>query len=222
VGATGLVGRHLLDALRESKLYARVVVVSRREVSREAGLDWVPFPTTTPDDLEAISRVLPEGHDFFSCLGTTRANAGSAEAFERIDYGYNYAFAKTAQTKGYSQYLLVSSTGADPRSMFLYPRVKGKLEVAIKSIPFWSTHIFRPGLLLGDRNENRFGERIAKPIFKTLDFISGGRLRNAKPVEAEAVAHAMMAAAQRTQGGTYTYEGAELVDLADAYYLDKP
>ena len=218
IGATGLVGRHLVDALVEHSFYDRVVVVSRTPPAKESSLEWVAFPTRNMMTVEALSAVLPKGQDFFSCLGTTRAKAGSLEAFEEVDLHYNSAFAKTALHLGYSQYLLVSSGGANANSTFPYLRVKGELERLVKTLPFWSTHIFRPGVLLGERNENRFGEDVAKRIFRALDWLTGKRLAKVSPIEAEVVALAMITAAQRTQGGVYTYQGTELLNIADAYY----
>ena len=191
VGATGLVGGYLLRALASHSAYGRVVALSRSEpegLGLLEGVEWEPLPDLTTDARGRDVVAVPAGQDFFSALGTTRAKAGSAEAFERIDYGLNLALARGALGAGYGQYLLVSSVGSDPRSNFLYSRVKGTLELDIKSLGFWGTHVFQPGLLLGERNENRWGERLAKPLFKGLDKLTAGRLGRYRPVEAEGVA----------------------------------
>ena len=91
----------------------------------------------------------------------------------------------------------------------------------IKALPFWSIHLFQPGLLLGERNENRFGESLAKPLFKGLDWLTKGTLGKYRPIEAEAVANSMVEAAQKMQGGVYTYAGNQLFDLAETYYNQK-
>lgn len=224
VGATGLVGGYLLRALAEQPAYARVIALSRSrptDLDELPGVDWEPLPSAQVDADGKHFVEVPAGQDFYSALGTTRAKAGGAEAFERIDYGLNVALARGAVAAGYGQYLLVSSVGSDPRSQFLYSRVKGTLELDIKALPFWGTHIFQPGLLLGERNESRWGERLAKPLFKGLDALTAGRLGRYRPVEAEAVAQAMVAAAQRTDGGIFTYTNPELQVLAEAYYRDR-
>ncbi len=229
VGATGLVGTQLLQALSKHQAYQRIVAVCRSEPwGATAGkVQWIQLPSPSGGaDTEIASRaaiceVLPKGDDFYSCLGTTRAKAGGAEKFEHIDYDLNLAFAEAAIERGYKQYLLVSSVGADARSSFLYTRVKGKLELAAKTLPFWSVHIFQPGLLLGERNDNRFGENLAKPLFKGLNWLSSGMLGKYRPVEAEALAESMVAAAQHTSGGNFTYQGEELHRLAEAYYLNQ-
>lgn len=224
VGATGLVGGFLLRALARHTAYERVVALARREPPALAELEGVEWRRLPPLRTDAHGRDVidvPPGHDFFSALGTTRAKAGGAEAFERVDYGLNLALARGALAAGYGQYLLVSSAGSDPRSTFLYARVKGALELEVKALPFWGIHIFQPGLLLGERNERRWGERIAAPLFRGLDRLTAGRLGRYRPVEAEAVAQALAAAAQRTDGGTFTYTNPELHVLAEAYYRDR-
>lgn len=211
----------MLALLCQHKAYQRVIAITRSKSwgADEGKVDWVKLPPKP--DAESIDNLLPKGNDFFSCLGTTRKNAGSSEAFEAIDYDLNYAFAKTALSKGYTQYFLVSAVGADPTSSFLYTRVKGKLELDIKALPFWSIHLFQPGILLGERNENRFGESLAKPLFKGLDWLTRGVLGKYRPIEAEAVANSMVEAAQKMEGGIYTYSGNHLFELAESYYNDK-
>ncbi len=221
LGATGLVGRFLLEALLDHGAYARVYALSRkRPERRHEKLAWVELPDTTARSIEEASRVLPKGDDFFSALGTTRAKAGSAGAFTAVDHDLNLAFAKAALNAGYNQYSLVSSGAADPRSLFLYLRVKGELELAVKALPFWSVSIFQPATLLGERNENRWGERAAKVIGKALDRVTGDLLSTYRPIEAEAVAYAMVASAQQTEGGVQTYLNKELNELAEAYYQE--
>ena len=190
-------------------------------MERLVGVEGQPLPELRTDAEGRDLIDVPPGADFFSALGTTRAKAGSAEAFERVDYGLNLALARGALAAGYGQYLLVSSVGSDPRSTFLYSRVKGTLEQEVKELPFWGTHIFQPGLLLGERNDNRWGERLAKPLFRGLDRLTAGRLGRYRPVEAEVVAQAMVAAAQRTDGGIFTYTNDELQVLAEAFYRDR-
>lgn len=224
VGATGLTGSHLLRQLAAHRAYTRVVALSRkRPTPLPAGVEWLELPAATAERLARagetadLGDAVPPGDDFFSCLGTTRARAGSAAAFEAVDYALNRGLADAALAAGYNQYLLVSSVGADPRSAFLYPRVKGELELYVRGLPFWSVHLFRPGVLLGERNENRWGERLAKPLMRGLDRLTRGALGRYRPIEAGAVARAMVAAAQRTSGGIFVHANDELQVLAEAY-----
>lgn len=219
LGATGLVGGCLVEALLGHAAYERVVVLSRKRPEREhSKLRWVELPAHAEESIRGAATLLPAGDDLFSALGTTRAQAGSTAAFRDIDYGINLAFARAALAARYNQYLLVSSGGAAPRSLFPYLKVKGELELAVKALPFWAVHIFQPSVLLGERNENRWGERAAKVVGKALDRLTGNLLSTYRPIEGEAVAHAMVAAAQRTTGGVHTHPNVELTALAESYY----
>ncbi|RMF29876.1 MAG: hypothetical protein D6765_03880, partial [Bacteroidetes bacterium] len=116
---------------------------------------------------------------------------------------------------GVNQLLLVSSVGADPDSLFFYSRVKGELEEAVKKLDFWAVHIFQPSVLLGQRNENRWGEELAGKIGKVLDRLSGGLLTRYRPIEADYVAKAMVHAAQGLEPGVHVYPSHWLQKMAE-------
>ncbi len=210
-GATGLVGHHLLEFLLLHGAYARVHTFGRR-----------PMAMTHPKlvhhvvdfDNPAYFKALLKGDDLFLCMGTTRARAGSKEAFYKVDFTYNFQAAQAAASNGVNQLLLVSSVGADSESVFFYSRVKGELEEAVKKLPFWAIHIFQPSVLLGQRNENRWGEEIAGKLGKVIDGLTGGMLKKYRPIEADVVAKAMVSAAQKLEPGVHVYPSHWLQDLA--------
>lgn len=218
-GATGLVGGHCLELLLHHSAYHRVIVFTRRKLKMEH--DKLVQHVIDFDDLPEY-RSLIKGDDLFLCLGTTMAKAGSRKAFFRVDYTYAYQAARMAADNGVNQVLLVSSVGADPDALFFYSKVKGLLEQAVKKMPFWSVHIFRPSVLLGERNENRWGEKIAGELGKGIDYLTGGMLTKYKPIEAEVVAQAMINAAQQLKEGVFTYPSHYLQQLAEETYKDKP
>ena len=102
----------------------------------------------------------------FSCLGTTLKDAGSKDKQFLVDYTYQYEFAKVASENDVSIYSLVSSTGANENSLFFYPKIKGKLEEAVKKLPFNTIHIFQPPTLIRQKELIRIGEKIGIKIFK--------------------------------------------------------
>lgn len=223
VGATGLVGSFLLKHLEKDSAYVEVYAFSRTapELAKNSRIQWVPFPSDlqlsskhAEADSEKLRSVLPEGNDFYSCLGTTKAKAGGAKAFSAIDFQLNLVLAKAAIEKSYGQYFLVSSAGADARSTFLYNRVKGELELAVKSLPFWSIQIFQPSVLIGTRNENRWGERAAESILNFTSSLFGNAIRKFRPIEAEQVALCMIKAARETKGGIKIHSNAAMNDTA--------
>lgn len=219
LGATGLVGTYCLDHLLAHPNYHRVVVLTRRSVDREH--ERLEEHLINFDELPAY-RSLFKGQDLFLCLGTTMRKAGSRKAFFQVDYTYPYQAARMAADNGVNQMLLVSSVGADRESVFFYSKVKGLLEGAVKEMPFWAIHIFQPSVLLGERNENRWGEQLAGQLGKGIDYLTGGILTKYRPIEAEVVAKAMVNAAQRLEAGIHTYPSHYLQQVAEETYNDYP
>ena len=157
LGATGLVGGHVLDLLLASPRYSRVRVLGRRRLARtDAKLDSQEI------DFDRLARhaELFRVDDVFCCLGTTIAKAGSQEAFRRVDLSYVVEAASLASEAGAEQFLVVSAVGADPDSRVFYNRVKGEMEAGVKRLPFRAVWILRPSLLLGEREEFRLGEKV--------------------------------------------------------------
>jgi uncharacterized protein YbjT (DUF2867 family) len=201
-GATGLVGGECLKRLAADDGVSQVRVLARRPLPVEGRGPRVKELRTQFDDLADH----PEWFKVdwvFCALGTTMKTAGSREAFRRVDFDYPLAIARAARNRGASHFLLVSAMGASPRSPIFYNRVKGELEDAVQELGFASLTIARPSLLLGDRQEWRAGEEIAKR-FGWL-FPSGSR-----PVQASQVALALVRAAHRGVRGTRFLENREL------------
>jgi uncharacterized protein YbjT (DUF2867 family) len=205
-GATGLIGSQLLPLLLASERYAKVIVVGRKAVPTiHPKLVQV---TTELDKLEDV-RFKLIADDVYCCLGTTMKQAGSKEAFYQVDFLYVMKLAALAAGNFASQFMVVSSMGADPESRIYYSRVKGEMEEAVRQTPFRAIHIFRPSLLLGERAQPRLGERIGALLLKVLHPLMRGPLLKYRAVPGAAVA-AMLRAAQDDGGGVRVHESAEL------------
>lgn len=196
IGATGLVGQTLLAILAQD--YAKVTVIARRKPSTIApNIDaHVLKDFAGLKDLLA-TLALGANTDAFSCLGTTRKAAGSAERFRQIDYGYNLAFAQACRAQGVERFFLLSAMNANANSPLLYPRVKGELEQAVQTLGFADVVMFRPSLLLG-QHDDRPLEALAQTVFgKIKPFLPKQWQQVAlRPIEAERVAQAMAQTAQ--------------------------
>ena len=184
LGATGMVGSHLLQQLLESPHYSQVIALVRRPLAtqhpklRQEILDF--------DDPDAAKI---KGDDVFCALGTTLAKAGSKEAQYRIDCIYPYEIGKIARQNGARQYLLVSSLGADAQSSNFYLKTKGDLEERIRSLDFEHFVSARPSILLGDRKEVRVGERVGIVLARVFAPVIPRRYRG---IGAEKVARALV------------------------------
>jgi len=207
VGGSGLVGRFCLQALLDDPAYGSVITLARRELSVAAH----PRLTQKVLSFEMLASLdLPPLDDVFCALGTTIRTAGSQEVFRRVDYDLPLAVADHALKFGARQFVLVSSIGADAKSKNFYLRTKGEVEDALRRLPFKTLHIFRPSFLMGKREESRLGESIAVPLAKGLQFVLIGGLRRYRPISAEKVGRAMVAAAKGDRQGTFIWQFDEI------------
>jgi uncharacterized protein YbjT (DUF2867 family) len=193
-GATGLVGRECLALLAADPSVSAVTALVRRPPADRTGHgNKVRFEQVDFDRLEA-RRELFAVDQALCALGTTIRQAGTREAFRRVDLDYPLAVARLAREQGARHFLLVSALGASARSRVFYSRVKGKLEEAIMALGYPALTIVRPSLLLGDRDEFRLGEEIAK----RLAWMAPAAY---KPVPARDVAAALVDAARADRPG---------------------
>lgn len=207
VGATGLIGGHVVKLLLASPLYERVRVVARRKPALEdPKLDAVTV------DFERLGEHAVEiaGDDVFCCLGTTIAKAGSQQAFARVDRDYPVEIARLARANGARQFLLISSVGADAKSANYYLRTKGDVEAAVSTLRYESVQILRPSLLLGERPEFRWKEKLSEPLARLFSVVMLGPLAKYRPIEGSAVASAMVAVAKQRAPGIHIIEGRSL------------
>jgi len=203
VGASGLVGSNCLHLLLEDDYYSRVVAIVRSKLwHKHTKLEQYVADFDRLEDYQGAFRV----NDVFCCLGTTIRKAGSQEEFHHVDFGYAYRIAQLASLGGADQFALISALGADRMSSVFYNRVKGEVESAIQEIKFKALQIFRPSLLIGNRQEFRAGERIGIVFFHGLRYLLWGPFKKYRPIEAKVLALAMIQKIKENQGGTHIYE----------------
>ncbi|GAM16057.1 oxidoreductase [Mesobacillus selenatarsenatis] len=209
-GSTGLIGNELLQILLNSKEYDQVTAIVRRPLYvKHSKLDERVIDFDRLEEYIGLFAV----DDVFCCLGTTIKKAKTKEAMWKIDVDYPVAIAKLASSKGARKFLLVSSMNANPDSPIFYSKMKGKLEEEIKRIPFETTSIFRPSLLLGERDEFRFGERAAAAIFTKMPFLFGGPFKKYKAIEGRVVASAIYQVAQKEVTGLALYPSGKIQEI---------
>jgi uncharacterized protein YbjT (DUF2867 family) len=203
VGATGLVGHHVIaKALADSRI-TRIVAPTRRPLEAHAKLynplvDFDRLPAEA--DWWDVDGVI-------CALGTTRAKAGSDQAFRVVDYDYPLEVARLARKHGASRFALNSSVGANARSKLLYPRTKGEVEEALKAMGFQSLTVVRPGLIGGDRDEFRLGEHVAAAVLGVLGSVLP---RSYRISPADRIADALIEAAVTGAPGVHLIGSAEL------------
>lgn len=210
IGATGLVGSHLLRQLLADERFATVVALGRRQTGvaharlREHVVDF-----RAPDAWSA----LVHGEALFSALGTTVRAAGGQAAQYEVDHDYQLRAAEAARRNGVGTLVLVSSAGASPASPIFYSRMKGELERDVEALGFPRTRILRPGPLDGERREHRAGERWMLAVLRPLSPVLPAPLT---PIHASVVARAALRASADPAPGTVRYEAGVLFRLGAA------
>ncbi len=208
-GTSGLVGMQTLHQLLKNPEYDYVISVGRRKLALKHQKlvqlsgdvleidDWNWSEMLVEEDIRGDFQNLKasmesgevEMHSFCS-LGTTIKNAGSQERFRVIDHDMVLAIAKWSKSIGASKFLYVSALGADPNSSVFYNKTKGQVEESLKGLDFGYLGLFRPSLLMGNRNEFRFGEQVATILSKPLVWFK--LLKNVRPIYDYQVAKAMV------------------------------
>jgi uncharacterized protein YbjT (DUF2867 family) len=213
LGATGLVGRNLLDQLLADDAYGQVTVLGRRRIDRDhPRLRQVVADLDRMQDHAAAFAV----DDVFCCLGTTIRAAGSQQAFRRVDHDYVVESAHLAARQGARRYLLVTAAGADARSRVFYSRVKGEAEAGVRAQSFEGIVILRPSLILGDRAERRTAEDLAQRMAPALNRLLIGPLRRYRAVRADVIARAMARMAREAPRGVRVVESDEIQRIGGA------
>ena len=214
IGATGLIGRQLLDLLtiRGDTLH----VLTRRAT----GANGASLTEIIADPSEWPALAADAKADIvMSCIGTTWAQAGKSEdAFRAVDQHLILGVMQAAHDAGARQAISVSAVGASASSPNFYLRVKGEVEQSLQAMAFDRTDIMRPGLLRGDRNaERRFGEEIATLFAPVTDFaMSFGPLRRFRSIESGKVAQAMAALSGKSGKGYFVHDNDSILSLAKA------
>ena len=188
-GASGLVGSELLKSLIENDTYETIHILSRRSLKIKS-LKIVEHIISF-DELDNFEPITKIDH-IFCTLGTTIKKAKSKENFRKVDYDYVLALGKKAKLWNADKFLMVSSLGANAKSAIFYNRVKGEIENALKHLEFPHLFIFRPSLLLGNRKEQRTGEKTAINVYKAIAPLFFGPFRKYKGIEASQVAKGML------------------------------
>ncbi len=204
VGSSGLVGSHVLEMALADPKVTSVVAPTRRPLPAHPKLQ---APVV---DFDALPQDAPwwQADAVICTLGTTMRSAGSQDAFRRVDHDYPLAVARLARRHGTPCHVLNSALGADADARFFYNRVKGELERDLASLGFASLTHVRPGLIGGQRQERRLGERVSGVVLALLGPVLPRRWRiNPAP----RIAHALIEAALQARPGVHIVSSDQLV-----------
>ena len=169
IGATGAVGRELVDYLLSNANYNKISIFVRRIIDR-----WIDLPEEKKKKLNIIevenldclsneneiNSLLNDNLQYDVLFNTLGSRVGKGEEeFRKVDYTYVVNSCSLCEKLNISHFSNCSAGNADKKSCFLYSKVKGEAEedCLIKRVNYIS--IFRPGIIVDRDNDCRCGEK---------------------------------------------------------------
>ena len=207
VGASGLVGSHLVQQLVESSQVTEVIALTRSPL-----LSSHPKVKNQIVDFETLPSIPADV--YVSCLGTTIKVAGSKDAFRKVDHDYVLNFGKMAEKAGGKKLYVVSAMGANPQSSVFYNRTKGEMETDIARLLIPEIGVLRPSLLLGHRKESRPLEVAAQKAFPVLNGLLQGPFKKYRAIHAKDVARAIFRLISNGSPGFSVYDSDQIQSLS--------
>ncbi len=209
-GSSGLVGSNLVKIILQNEKYDHIKLFVRSETENKS--KKLEIIKTDFNNLEKHKDSIV-GDDCFFCIGTTRKNSPDKNEYIRTEYNIPVEIGKIAKSNSVNNFIYVSSLGANPNASGLYLKNKGQAEQDLINLNFPRLAIIRPSILLGNRKENRIGEKIGIFVMKLLLPLFLGKLKKYKPIKVENVAKAMVIIAQNDYQKTI-FESDQLVEIA--------
>ena len=210
-GATGLIGSRLVPYLRKDLEFKKIHLATRSPINIKD--EKIKIHEINLFKKSEILNSLKKSKVVFITIGTTMSRVkGDRVEYKRIDFGITKDIADSCKELGVDKLILVSSSGADFKSKSFYLKLKGEVEKYVTDINLKSVSILRPSLLLGKRNEKRFGEKLAQMIMPKISFLMPSKY---KPISAEKVARAMVQISKMNFKGVKIFHYKEINKLSD-------
>lgn len=204
IGATGAVGREIVNEILSGEYYGRIYILGRSSISKLPDDSRLAKIIIDFDNIDFDMDIL-ENADVFASLGTTIKTAGSKENQRKIDVDYTVNFAKLCEGKVRS-FNVVSAIGAKSNSKNFYNSLKGELEDKLKEMNLGMLRIFQPSLLISKREDGRFLEELFIKISPLFKFLLKDKMKKYSPIEASLLGKVIVRFATENKGeGTYTY-----------------
>lgn len=210
-GSSGFVGSHLLSELLNSSGYEQVTAVARKNLNITH-----PKLRILIGDYDSLARLKSEiaADEVFIALGTTKAKSPVEAEYYKVDHDYPVLAAKIAKERGATSVFLVTAVDANPNAKFFYVRTKGETERDVIALNFEHTHIFRPSMIVGDRNEDRsLLEGALMKFWPALNPLLAWKDGKYRGITGEEVAKAMIRSAKNQTEKVKIYHWKEMHEL---------
>ena len=205
-GSTGLIGSEVLKLLINDNYFENINIISRKKISLDS--KKIKNYNINFSNLEDYKKVISKNQIVIASIGTTQSKVNfNKSEYRKVDYDILLNIAKACKTNQASTFCFVSSAGANEKSKNFYLGLKGKIENSIMHIGLKPCLIFRPSLLLGKRNEFRFGEIIAQKIMPLFSFLMKSEY---KPIKAVDVAKSIVNECKKIVSGNKIYHYSEM------------
>lgn len=203
IGATGAVGKDLVEELLSRREYEKIITFTRRPLDiKSEKIESYIIDFDRPSDWAHLVK----GDVLFSALGTSLKQAGSKEAQYRIDHDYQLSFAKAARENGVPHVVLVSSLGANRSSSIFYLKLKGLIERDVEALQFPRLSVLRPPSLIR-KHAKRSAETVSVKLFQLANAL--GLFKTMAPVPTESMARKMADLGLETKKGLEILTGQE-------------
>ena len=208
-GSTGLIGSEVLKLLINDDYFENINIISRKKIN----IDSKKIKNYIIDfsNIEDYKKVVNKDYIIIASIGTTQSKVNFNKIeYRKVDYDILLNIAMACKSNKASSFSFVSSAGADEKSKNFYLKLKGEIENSIMQIGLKSCLIFRPSLLLGKRNEFRFGEIIGQKIMPLVSFLMKSEY---KPIKAVDVAKSIVHESKKIISGNKIYQYSEMKNL---------
>ena len=188
-GSTGLVGGLLLNLLIKDENYKKIKIFNRSPI--EISNPKIEIIQTDFTKLENFKNQMV-GDECFFCIGTTKKKTPSKQDYINIEYNLPIKIGKICKENNIEIFTYISSIGAGANKSNLYLKNKGMAEEELKKLNFRKFIAIRPSFLIGNRKEERLGEKIGIFAMKCISPFLVGSLKKYKSINSEIVANSII------------------------------
>jgi len=207
IGGTGLIGKQVIKLACQDDFFTQINAIARS-----------PLPHKDPKINELIINFDDLSHQLkdlkaqvlICTLGTTRKVTPDKKDYRKIDLEYTLSAAEMALKNGCEQIHLISSIGANEKSIVFYSALKGEIERLISQLPFKSTFIYRPSVLMGKRDSTRIMEYITQGFLSLTNPLLIGPLKKYRGISANEIAMKILHEIKKNEGGLHVFESNEI------------